>query len=56
VKLRLDSIRRDEVGWMATFYGKPDIHGNSFTIPISKEAADWLKVGKQYFFTIEEDE
>lgn len=50
MQLRLDSLRKDGVGWKATFYGKPDVVGNSLTVPISAEHAERLEVGGQVLF------
>lgn len=55
IKLRLDRINRDEVGVTGLFYGKPDIHGNAITVPLSEDVASRLKVGKQYVFVLAED-
>jgi hypothetical protein len=50
ILLRLDSIRNDGVGWQATFYGKPDIVGNSISVPASEDQARALTPGSQYLF------
>lgn len=56
ILLRLDTVFRDSVGWMATFYGKPDIHGNTISIPVSRTDAHKLEktVGKQFLFELKE--
>lgn len=50
--LRLDRVTNDGVGWMATFFGKPDCHGNHLSVPISPEHAEELRPGKQYLFVL----
>jgi hypothetical protein len=50
ILLRLDSVRNDGVGWQATFYGKPDIVGNSISVPVSEEQALALTPGQHYLF------
>lgn len=55
IKLRLDSIYLDKVGFIGLFYGKPDIHGNAITVPMSENVMNRLKVGEQYTFVLAED-
>jgi hypothetical protein len=51
LQLRLAVLARDPEGWTATFYGKPDVVGNSITVPVTEEQAAELVVGEQYLFT-----
>jgi hypothetical protein len=53
MRLRLDSVSKDAVGYVARFYGKPDIVGNSIAVPVSAEQARELgpAVGKDIVFT-----
>lgn len=53
--LRCESTRQDPAGRMATFSGKPNVIGNSFSIPISAEQAADLDVGAEYWASITKD-
>lgn len=54
--LRLESVQQSDVGYSAYWSGKPFVHGNTFGVPISEEAAKVLVPGKQYLFVMVEEQ